>query len=260
MAEKYEKFELEELPKSAVVNSQVHAKDQEVNELINEAVSEHLNKIVDEGEQDNDNEKSFELAKKSVDDSLETYSITSEESTPIQELGIDIEAIKAEFYQKGLEEAKVKYETIISEKNSENDLFKKLSEKLSLISQAGDIDAQIAKVSAEAISSIAKKLHLILPANFEEIISNGLINKLKTFYKEGSIVLTIHPDRYDFCTELLQLDEIPSKFKENFQIIKDDKLGMDDCILDYNETRLEYNQEQLTVEIDKIIEQLKSAK
>lgn len=258
MKKKYEKFELEELPKSAVVNSLVHAKNQEVDELINEAVSEHLNKIIDE--EDQDSEKSSELAKKSIDDSLEPRNILLEENIQEQELEIDIEAIKAEFYQKGLEEAKAKYETIISEKDSDNDLSKKLSEKLSLISQGVDIDAQIAKVSAEAISSIAKKLHLILPANFEEIISNGMIEKLKSFYKEGSIVLTIHPDRYDFCTELLQSDEIPSKFKENFQIIKDDKLGMDDCILDYHETRLEYNQEQLTVEIDKIIEQLNSAK
>ena len=87
-----------------------------------------------------------------------------------------------------------------------------------------------------------------------------MIEKLKSFYKDGSIVLTIHPDRYDFCTEVLQSDAIPSKFKENFQIVKDDKLGLDDCILDYDETRLEYNQEQLTAEIDKIIEQLKSAR
>lgn len=258
MKKKYEKFELEELPKSAVVNSLVHAKNQEVDELINEAVSEHLNKIIDE--EDQDSEKSSGLAKKNIDDSLESRNILLEENIQEQELEIDIEAIKAEFYQKGLEEAKAKYETIISEKDSDNDLSKKLSEKLSLISQGVDIDAQIAKVSAEAISSIAKKLHLILPANFEEIISNGMIEKLKSFYKGGSIVLTIHPDRYDFCTELLQSDEIPSKFKENFQIIKDDKLGMDDCILDYHETRLEYNQEQLTVEIDKIIEQLNSAK
>lgn len=258
MTKKYEKFELEELPKSAVVNSLVHAKDQEVDELINEAVSEHISKIVDEKEKDS--EKSSELAKKEIDESLESRNILPEENTQEQELGIDVEAIKAEFYQKGLEEARVKYETIISEKDSNNDLSGKLSEKLSLISQAVDIDAQIAKVSAEAISSIAKKLHLILPVNFEDIISNGLIEKLKSFYKEGSIVLTIHPERYDFCTELLQSDEIPGKFKENFQIIKDDKLGLDDCILDYAETRLEYNQEQLAIEIDKIIEQLKSAK
>lgn len=253
MLKKYEKFELEELPKSAVINSLVHAKNQEVDELINEVVSEHLSKLVDEAEENN--EKFSELTKKDIDDSLKPLNNTQE-----QELGIDIDEIKTEFYQKGLEEARANYETIISQKDSEKNLSQKLFEKLSLISQTIDIDAQIAKVSAEVISSIAKKLHLILPANFEEIIKNGLINKLKSFYKEGNIILTIHPDRYDFCTELLQSDAIPGKFKENFQIVKDEKLGIDDCILDYNETRLEYNQEQLTVEIDKIIEQLKSAK
>lgn len=259
MSKKYEKFELEELPKSAVVNSLVHAKNHEVDELINEAVSEHLSKIVDESGENN--EKLSELAKKDIDDSSNPLdNILLEENIQEQKSGINIEEIKTEFYQKGFEEAKVKYESIMAQKEPESDLSKKLLEKLSLISQTVDIDTQIARVSAEVISSIAKKLHLILPANFEEIISNGLIEKLKSFYKEGDIILTIHPDRYDFCSELLQSDAIPGKLKENFQIVKDDKLGIDDCILDYDETRLEYNQEQLTVEIDKIIEQLKSAK
>ncbi|MEM6338906.1 MAG: FliH/SctL family protein [Pseudomonadota bacterium] len=260
MATKYEKFELEELPKSAVINSLIHTRDNEVDEIINEAVSEHLSKIVDE--EDDKTEKSSELDKKSVDDSLESRNMSPEDNSPKNEVEVevDVEAIKEEFYQKGLEEAKVKYEAIISENSSNSDLSEKLSQKLSLISQNIDIDSQVTKISAEAISGIAKKLHLILPANFEEIISNGLIEKLKSFYKDGSIVLTIHPDRYDFCTEVLQSDAIPSKFKENFQIVKDDKLGLDDCILDYDETRLEYNQEQLTAEIDKIIEQLKSAR
>ena len=45
---KYIKFELEELPKSAVVNSNVHSKDQETMQLINEVVTEHISKIVDD--------------------------------------------------------------------------------------------------------------------------------------------------------------------------------------------------------------------
>ncbi len=85
-----------------------------------------------------------------------------------------------------------------------------------------------------------------------------MFEKLKNFYKEGLITLTIHPDRYAFCTEVLQSDEIPSRFKDNFQIIQDDKLNKDDCSLEWLDTRLEYNQEQLSAEIDKIIEQLKS--
>ena len=45
---KYIKFELEELPKSAVVNSNVHSQDQEAMQLINEVVTEHISKIVDD--------------------------------------------------------------------------------------------------------------------------------------------------------------------------------------------------------------------
>ena len=257
MTTEYKKLELEDLPKSAVVNSLVYARNQEVEELIHEVVSEHLSKIVDEDAKGN-TELSEEV-KKNIDESLESPNISSEEFSQESEVKIDVEAVKEEYYQKGLEEAKIKYEAMLAEISSNGDLSEKLAQKLAMISPELDIDSQVTKVSAESISGIAKKLHLILPANFEEIISNGLIEKLKSFYKEGSITLTIHPDRYDFCTELLQLDSIPSKFKENFQIVKDEKLGMDDCILDWNETRLEYNQEQLAAEIDKIIEQLKSA-
>ena len=249
MTTEYKKLELEDLPKAAVVNSTVHAQNQEVEELIHEVVSDHLSKIVDEDVK-NDMESSQEIAKE-IDESSEV----PQES----EVKIDVDAVKEEYYQKGLEEAKVKYEAMLAESGSDADLSEKLAQKLAMISPELDIDSQVTKVSAESISGIAKKLHLILPANFEEIISNGLIEKLKSFYKEGKIALTIHPDRYDFCTELLQLDSVPSKFKDNFQIIKDEKLGMDDCVLDWNETRLEYNQEQLAAEIDKIIEQLKSA-
>ena len=249
MTTEYEKLELEDLPKAAVVNSTVHAQNQEVEELIHEVVSDHISKIVDE-DVNSDIESSQEVAK-DIDESSEV----PQES----EVKIDVDAVKEEYYQKGLEEAKVKYEAMLAESGSEGDLSEKLAQKLAMISPELDIDSQVTKVSAESISGIAKKLHLILPANFEEIISNGLIEKLKSFYKEGSIALTIHPDRYDFCTELLQLDSVPSKFKDNFQIIKDEKLGMDDCVLDWNENRLEYNQEQLAAEIDKIIEQLKSA-
>lgn len=45
---KHTKFELEELPKSAVVNSNVHSQDQEAMQLINEVVTEHISKIVDD--------------------------------------------------------------------------------------------------------------------------------------------------------------------------------------------------------------------
>jgi flagellar biosynthesis/type III secretory pathway protein FliH len=257
MTSKYEKLVLEDLPKSAVVNSKAHAKNPEVEELINEVLTEHLTKIVDTNEEF-DSESANKIDK-SVDELTESYDINSANSDVNNNSEVDLEFVKKESYQNGFTDAQTKYESMLLENNSAVSLSEKINEKLSLVSPSKDIDSQIAKVSAEAISGIAKKLHLILPSNFEEIITKGLIDKLKSFYKDGNIVLTIHPDRYEYCREILQLDSIPSKFKDNFQIVKDEKLGNDDCILDWEETRLEYNQEQLAAEIDKIIEQLKSA-
>jgi flagellar biosynthesis/type III secretory pathway protein FliH len=241
----HKKFELEELPKSAVVNSNAHSQDEETMQLINEVVTEHISKIVDDvtiGEPLDEIKKN-----------LNTESVYS--TDPI----IDVEQIKLESYNRGLEESASKYEPMLTKLNENNNFSELLHQKLSSIISKEKVDSQISKISAESIAGIAKKLHLILPSNFEEIIRVGLIEKLKNFYKEGNITITIHPGRYDFCKEILQSDTISSKFKDNFQIVKDDKIGEDDCRLEWADTRLEYNQEQLTAEIDKIIEQLRSA-
>lgn len=243
---KHGKFELEELSKSAVVNSSVHAEDQETMQLINDVVTDHISKITDEVHAESQNDDIKKNVKEPVIEA------------PV-EPAINIEQIKQEAYNKGLEEAKAKYEPMLADSGAKNDFSELLRQRLSGIVPGEGIDSQISKISAEAISSIAKKLHLILPSDFEEIIRNGLIEKLRNFYKEGDITITIHPERYDFCKEVLQSDTIPSKFKDNFQIVKDDKIGEDDCRLEWADTKLEYNQEQLTTEIDKIIEQLKSA-
>jgi flagellar biosynthesis/type III secretory pathway protein FliH len=246
---KHEKFELEDLPKSAVVNATFYSEESEVDKLINEVVTEHLSKIVEDGESIN-----YLEGQKNIDESSENSNM----HTIVEEEFVDVESAKLEAFAKGYEEAKLNYEKQLEElivDNNFSDLFK---EKLQSIAPVVEIDSQIAKVSAEAIAGIAKKLHLILPADFQEIIRHGLFEKLKNFYKEGIITLTIHPDRYDFCREVLQSDEISSRYKDNFQIVQDGKLNKDDCSLEWLDTRLEYNQEQLLAEIDKIIEQLKS--
>ncbi len=242
---KHEKFELEDLPKSAVVNSSFYNEESEVDKLINEVVTEHLSKIVEDDSTE---------SKKNIDQSSENSNM----HTASEEESIDVESAKQEAFAQGYEEAKLYYEKQLEELAADNNLSDLLKEKLQSVAPVVEIDSQIAKVSAEAIAGIAKKLHLILPADFQEIIRHGLFEKLKNFYKEGVITLTIHPDRYDFCREVLQSDEIPSRFKDHFQIVQDGKLNKDDCSLEWLDTRLEYNQEQLSAEIDKIIEQLKS--
>ena len=241
--DKYIKLELEDLPKSAVVNSSFHVQDTDVDQLINEIVTDHITKIVDI-------EEPQESATVVQDKVVEVANVISLD---------EVKKLKQEAYDRATEEAQKKHEATLAEYKAQSNFSELLQQKISSIVPEEKIDSQIAKISAETISAIAQKLYLILPVNFEEIIKKGLVDKLQSFYKEGNIDLIIHPDRYDLCKEILQSDSIPVKFKDNFKLIKDDRLGKDDCSIKWSDTRLEYNQEQLSIEINKILEQLQSA-
>lgn len=222
------------------------------------------------------NLKNLNEDKKNIDESSENSSIASQnvvnDETSDKTGVIENETVSADSTethvtasdsstQQDLVDANLEEHRLSQEKTaiSNMDLANKLLKNLSEIVPAANFDEKVAKLSAEAISGIAKKLHLVLPVNFEEIICKGLIDKLNKFYKEGIIVIKIHPERYDFCSQILQLDEIPAKFKGNFKIEKDNKLTSDDCIVEWNDTILEYSKEQLSEEIDIIIERLTNA-
>jgi hypothetical protein len=271
---KHKKFELEDLPKSDVVNSRSQNEDYKVNKIINEVVTDHISSIVEEdiSKEKNDvveeeidstkSDKSSSAQKQEKTEAKEEETIKDNpeiEKPEDNKVELDPEIIKKEAYEQGVKETKAKYEKQMEDLLKDRDYAELLKQKLQEIVPEHEFDSEIAKISADAITGIAKKLHLILPADFEEIIRKGLLDKVKHFCKEGHITLTIHPDRYDFCKEVLQSDQIPSRFKKNFQIVQDDKLEKDDCSLECLYTRLEYNQEQLLSEIDKIIDQLKSA-
>jgi flagellar biosynthesis/type III secretory pathway protein FliH len=253
---KHQKFVFEELSKAAVVNSTIYSDDPVTQEIINNAVVTHLSNIVEAPDKTADpslsTENSVEInaADNLVDE------LVKEKNEP----DVNIEDIRKEEYEKAMADAKAMYEPLIAEGKKEKNFSDLLNAKLGSIVPEVDLEFQIATVSSEAISAIAKKLHLILPVNFDEILTKGMIEKLKTFYKEGQITLIINPLRYETCVELLKSDSIPSKFKDNFQILKDESIAPDDCKIEWNDTCLEYNQEQLSLEIDKIIEQLRSTK
>ena len=244
---KYIKLELEEFSRSAVVNTSMPNEDSEVEQIINSVVTEHIAKITDD-----ESEKSSE---KRVSHTESTPS--KEELDRAEEIRIKhLEEVKQEAYNCGIEDTKAKYEPMLLDQNNKNDFGELLQQKLSSIIPENKIDDQITKVSAKTIASIARKLHLMLPADFDMIINHGLINKLKNFYKEGSIRLKIHPDRYELCIQLLQLESLEDRIKENFSIVQDNKMSLNDCSLEWSDTKLEYNQEQLNAEIGKIIEQI----
>ncbi len=250
---KYEKFQYDDLPKSAVINPGFCQDESEVDKLILDVVSEHLTKIIDEDPITQDEIPEIHEDNESIDKILDNDNIRQEISEPV-----DLESIRQSAYDDGYKDAKEHYEQQVQSLNADNSFVNLVIEKLNAIVPGVELDKQLTKVSAEVLADIAKKLHLILPVNFDEIIRNGLFEKLKNFYKEGDITLTVHPDRYEFCTEVLQSEQIPFRFKDSLHIIKDETFSKDDCRIEWQDTRLEYNQEQVSAEIDKIINQLKS--
>jgi flagellar biosynthesis/type III secretory pathway protein FliH len=238
---KYEKFIFQDLPKSAVVNlyNKQISSDPYKEEIINTVIAHHLNTIM-------------------TDDKENIHKELAKDEQDTQKIEIDIEQIKLDCYNKGLDDARAQYEPIINGLQADSSFAELLEQKISEISNKSDIDAQIAKLATQVITGIAKKIYLILPIDFEQILRLELLARLKKFYKEGQIRLIINPNRYDFCINILQSEHLAANLKENMRIIKDDQIGMDDCKLEWDNTCLEYNQDQLSTEIDSILEQLKS--
>ena len=234
---KYEKFLFQELPKNSVVNSHDNQEMDYKDELINHVITQHLQTIVP-GATDDDAE------------------VIDEPENDEKELTID--EIKDESYNRGLDDAKANYEKVISELQIENNLSELLREKLSEISSEVNLDLQVAKITSEIISNIAKKIYLILPVDFEQILKSELLQSLKKIYKEGQITLSVNPVKYDFCKNILQVENLPAKLKENIRVIKDDNIETNDCKVEWENTSLEYNQQQISAEIEKILEQIKT--
>lgn len=233
---KYEKFLFQELPKNSVVNSHDNQEMDYKDELINHVITQHLQTIVPGATDDAE--------------------VIDEPENDEKELTID--EIKDESYNRGLDDAKANYEKVISELQIENNLSELLREKLSEISSDVNLDLQVAKITSQIISNIAKKIYLILPVDFEQILKSELLQSLKKIYKEGQITLSVNPVKYDFCKNLLQVENLPAKLKENIQVIKDDNIETDDCKVEWGNTSLEYNQQQISAEIEKILEQIKT--
>ena len=233
---KHEKYIFQELPKNAVVNLNNNEMDYHHDDIINLAVTQHLQTII-AGE---------------PNELLENIT-TEEESTE------NIEQIKLDNYNKGLDDAKAKYEPMMSEIQSNQDFALLLEQKISEVNPSLNLDTEIAKLAVDIIGNIARKIYLVLPVDFEKILQFELLENLKKFYKEGTIKLTVNPARYDFCLNILQLDKLPAKFMDNLEIVQDSNCGSNDCKIEWQDTCLEYSQDQLSEEIEKILEQLRKA-
>lgn len=108
------------------------------------------------------------------------------------------------------------------------------------------------------MTEIAKKICLILPVDFEQALRAQLLKTIQKFYNEGKVKIIIHPTQAQFCNNILHTSDLPPKLKDHLQIVEDSNINKNNCRLEWNDSSFEYSPEQLSSEIQSILEQLKN--
>ena len=173
-----------------------------------------------------------------------------------EEPTIDVDAIRAESYQHGYSDAKAHFEPLLKEIKEDESLVGSLKSKLEAIMPVIDMSEQTFTLASKALSAIAKKMHLTIPTDFERIILGEMMPILNKYYKTGEITIKVNPERVDYCENLLKIKALPARIAGNVKIAPEDTIGKSDCTLAWNETELEYSQEQITKDTDAILEHL----
>jgi hypothetical protein len=176
---------------------------------------------------------------------------------PVQELPvIDVELIRGESYQHGYSDAKAQFEPALRAIKEDERLVESLKSKLEAVVPVVDVQEQILGLASKVISAIAKKMHLVIPVDFEGIILGEMMSILNKSYKTGEITIKVHPERIAYCENLIKINALPARIAGNVKIVSEETLGKSDCALVWNETELEYSQDQIIKDADAILEHL----
>jgi flagellar biosynthesis/type III secretory pathway protein FliH len=221
---KYTQFVFQDLSLQSVVNRDANAHTTKQAAMIADAVVQHLETIV-------------------------PVSNTTESNEP----AIDIERLRTESYESGRQDAEAEMRPVIEKLKTEFHFSSELQQKLNLITRSVDLDEQMTKLICDLVQNIARKLYLTLPVDFEQMFLREISNIIRKFYKEGQITVRVHEDMVDRCNNLLQSINLPS---HNLDIVVDEDLYNNDCVVEWGESRLEYNQNSIIQEIEKMVEML----
>ena len=171
---------------------------------------------------------------------------------------VDLERIKEESYQRGYKEAESLLSPKLEAQEGDKAFDVLIKDKLDSIRPAMDLKDNMFEMLSGLITIIAKKLHLTVPADFEAIILGEMVPVLNKHYKNGSIIVKVNPERVDYCNNLFKIGELPEKVFENIELIPDESVAKNDCNIEWQDALLKYNQEDLIVEADKILDHLKT--
>ncbi|MFK8039729.1 MAG: FliH/SctL family protein [Rickettsiaceae bacterium] len=252
--QKYKQFVFKEFSKDAVVKSVLGSIDTAQNSAINDIVFDHFSKIINTDDHDKSNVSL-------VNDDNDVKSDNN--SAPVPAF-VDLENVKNDAYNDGYKDAEEEYkkqiDTLETELKSNKHFVDNIQEHLLSLDIKDGFDKYVDDFSANLLVQIAKQLHLVLPFNFESLLKQDFLELLRKYYKQSMVKIFVNPSKMDLCSKILESANLPETMRDKYQILDDSDLSQNDCRIEYADTRLEYNQDELSSEVNKILDQLKKNK
>lgn len=203
----------------------------------------------------------YNIADTSIKD-LDSDSEIKAEQVDLEEVNAlsetDIEQIKLDSYNKGLIASREEFDKKVQELQVRFDFFSTIRNKLSDLQINVDINSDLLSLLITLIENIAKKLRVILPVDFHEIMKKELLEKVLNFYSQGEIICTVNSIKIEECTKIFELNQLPNEVRDRIKLVADDSLEQNDCIIHVNNSCFKYNQSLIESEAIKILEQLKN--
>jgi flagellar biosynthesis/type III secretory pathway protein FliH len=194
--------------------------------------------------------------------SFDTEPEIKQEAIVPEQAAVNLEEIKQQSYQEGYAACQIELQKVIDELSEHKNLYELL--KLKLL-EVNNLEAeqnyknQLIELFINIISQIGSKLYLILPTSFEQILREKVESIIENYYKNGFIKIIVHPNKVSDTENIIQHEKaniLGDKLK-NFSIISDNNLSENDCILEWDNSRFEFQVSKLQKEIDNILEQFK---
>lgn len=265
LEQQHAKFEYPDLRKGAAIvqhspPSSFDTTEFHQEKIINEAISEHFAENLTSGG-DIDDIKTHKIdAEPEVDLEIKTH--------PFSEAGIslddnnsdirDIEKIKEEQYQKGYKDAEALLTPKLEANKLDENFLNEFKKKLSAFEHKPSLDSKLFEMMSGLIAILAQKLHLSIPPDFEAILLGEIVPVLNKYYKKGKVIISVHPERVDYCNNLFKIGKLPKKLMENIELVSEEKLPKNNCSVKWEDATIEYNQEDLLIEAEKILDHLKT--
>lgn len=252
-----QKFEFVELPSEFVVNKPTADIYEKQDQAIAGVIAKHLEQvIIGSGVNDKVEEIKEEGGENSqdIEDESAVQQDEAEESEEESALSDEkITEIRSQSYKLGYDEAKEDLAPEIEELKKDFAFKELVHAKISMLNPKIDIDSKVVNIIGQTIKLIADKLYVDLSTNFNKVFAENIEPFILKHVSAGEIVVRVHPSREELCANILH----DSKLEENnIKVMLDQDLGQDDCVVECEETKIEYNKDKIKSDIDELVSQL----